>query len=109
MPGRLWRATSRRLMTRARRLTAGGLAVRAVLAVDRYRWRWGWGDRRNHRRHPLVRAGPGRPFRPQPQRLEDCRHFRPVQRLLLEQCTDQVIEDVAVLGEDVERLLVGGR
>ena len=31
----------------------------------------------------------------------------PIQRLLLEQRTDQVVEDIPVLGEDVERLLVG--
>ena len=46
-------------------------------------------------------------LRPQPQRLEDRRHFLAIQGLLLKQRAHQVIEDIPVLVEDVKRLLVG--
>src|SRR6478672_5533871 len=53
--------------------------------------------------------GPRRTLRPATQRLEDARHLLLVEGLLVEELEHEVVEDVAVLLEDVEGLLVGVR
>ena len=95
--------TSWNLMAWVRCLTADSLAVPS-LTIDRRR-RWGY--RRDGRGNALIRTGPRGSLRPEPQRLEDRGHFRPIQGLLLEQRAHQIIEDIPILGKDVERLLVG--
>src|SRR5262245_49468107 len=66
-------------------------------------------DRRDLGRVAVGRAGPGRARRALAQRLEDRRDLLLIERLLVHQLEDEGVEDVAVLLEDVERLLVGGR
>src|SRR3954454_15787820 len=65
--------------------------------------------RRDRRRVAAGGPGPCRALGTPPQRLEDPGDLRLVERLLVEELEDQGVQDVAVLLQDLERLLVGGR
>src|SRR6185503_162249 len=95
-------AGSGRLRAGADRDLGGRLRAYAVRA-GRHRDGWLLG------RDAGVRAGPSRTLRTHRQVREDVGQALAVDRLLLEQLGHEVVEHVAVLDQDVERLLVGVR